>query len=228
MGRPLSAPLCCALAAAVLVGLAPGAAAGLRTDPEVTDPLGDAQALGLPLPAGFGWADLQAAWFEHSDGAVQLSILVDGGQPPQGEVGVTFRVGAQHYIAGYTVVPGLYAGGFLSPSDADGDVPDSASPTTVPGEWTGNLIKVTFPAEELGDLNGTLTLAQPWAWAEARASNGELQRVDKTAVGRDFTIAPASGPAPGTTTGPSKATPGAATPLLLAALAAAGLLLRRR
>jgi hypothetical protein len=217
------------LLAAFLLPLPVGA--GTPEQPEVTDPPGDVAAFGVPATAAFGWGDLQAAWFEADGDQVRLRLKVGEGQsaPPQGEVGATFRVGDQHWIAGYTVVPGLYAGGFLSKADAQGDVPDSADPATMPGSWEPGLVTVTFPLAEVDPDGEHGRLEEPWAWSESRATNGEQWRLDRSEAGRPFAWrlrAPEPGPAA------ADAGEGQGAPLpvaaALAGLAAAAIASRRR
>jgi hypothetical protein len=166
----------------------PAVAAGTADAPEVADPAGDVAAFGAPVPQGLGWADIQAAWFERQGGSFALSIRVgDGaGEPPSGEVGVTFRAGAHHYIAGYTVVPGLYSGGFLSRADEDGDVPSNVTPSSMPATFEDGLVVVRFSPGDLEGGAGVASFASPWGWSESRATNGETWRLDRTDVGRDF------------------------------------------
>lgn len=176
-----------ALLALAALGL-PQASAGSETAPEVTDGSGDVAAFGAPVPQGLEWSDVRAAWFTRVADDVTLSIRVgDGAQaPPAGEVGVTFRAGAQHYIAGYTAVPPLYSGGFLSRSDAAGDVPSDADPAAMPATFDDGLLVVSFKAQDLDDSANVTSFAEPWGWSESRATNGETWRLDRTDVGTDF------------------------------------------
>ncbi|HEX2022918.1 MAG TPA: hypothetical protein VHH36_09385 [Candidatus Thermoplasmatota archaeon] len=209
--------------------------AGGPDDPEVADPVGDVQALGAPapVPLGLEWADLRAAWFEADGENLKLTIQVGDGQgaPPQGEIGVTFRVGERHFIAGYTVVPGLYSGGFVSEADANGDVPASVDPQGVDGAWADGLVTTTFPKAAV-DANGTIgSLGEPWGWSESMASNGERYRLDRTDVGRAFAWGAGNATSPGTETVPQvggEKTPAPAPALVAAAVVAVALLRARR
>lgn len=170
-----------ALGAAVLATLlaAPLAGAGTVTVPEVADGSGD-------VPPGFGWADVRKAWFSRDGDRFSLHVVAAGTEPPTaGEVGVAFRIGDRHYIAGYSAIPGAYSGGFLGPADDEGRIAPGSVPTAMPGDAEGGIYTVSFTRNELPA--DAAAFQEPWAWSEARAASGAITRLDRTEVGHDFT-----------------------------------------
>lgn len=172
----------------------------------LTDPHGDAGPLGAAVPVVYDWADIVSVELQM-DGEANESLLlgihvagVDGG-PSEGEVGITFHVSGRYFIAGYTMVDG-YRGGFLCTSDARGDVGDSDECDSMPGRILADRFEATLALEALMLENGTGVLDEPWAWSERTASNGDFNRLDKTAIGKPFSIQPPSGKAPQNTSAP--------------------------
>jgi hypothetical protein len=178
-GRGALAWAVLAVLAAFAILAAPLAGAGTFTGPEVADGSGD-------VPAGLGWADVRKAWFSRDGDRFTLRILVAGPEAiAAGEVGVAFRIGDRHYIAGYSAIPGAYSGGFLGPADEEGRVAPGTVPTAMAGQADGGLYTVSFARQDLpADADA---FEDPWAWSEARAASGAISRLDRSEVGRDFT-----------------------------------------
>lgn len=164
-------------------------------EPHFVDPAGDATWLQTaPVPAGAEAWDLVAGRFHDEtphEVTLTIQVVAADGPPPSGEVGVTFLAPDGPRIAGYTVVPGVYSGGFLCTSDENGDVraADGQSCDGIPATFTADEVVVTLNrtalnASRLGDA-----LVAPWGWSEAYASNGDDWRFDRTDVGRDHVFA---------------------------------------